>query len=133
MGKSRTFASTAKPSSRSFSPGDYPEQVFEAANGAKTVIRYGNKRVNATLQLGFTNISDLVALDILEFYQEVSAAHDWITFKTEQFAGMDFWLRSFVEYNPGLKWRFSQPPQVTSVQPDISNVSCSFVACLDGD
>ena len=31
----------------------------------------------------------------------------------------------------GLKWRYSQPPSVTSVQPGISNVSCSFVACLD--
>lgn len=31
----------------------------------------------------------------------------------------------------GLKWRYSQPPTVTSTFKGRSNVSCSFVACLD--
>ena len=30
-----------------------------------------------------------------------------------------------------LKWRYAAAPTVTSVFPGISNVSCSFVACLD--
>ena len=52
------FPSDLAPSSRSFTAGEYPQNVFEAQNGAKSVIRYGNKQVNATLTLGFTNISD---------------------------------------------------------------------------
>ena len=31
----------------------------------------------------------------------------------------------------GLRWRYTQAPQVTSIYRGISNVSCSFVACLD--
>ena len=31
----------------------------------------------------------------------------------------------------GLKWRYSGPPSVTSTFKGLSNVSCSFVACLD--
>ena len=49
---------TIKPTSRSYSPGQYPSTDFESLNGTKTHIRYGNKRVNATLSLGFSNISD---------------------------------------------------------------------------
>ena len=30
-----------------------------------------------------------------------------------------------------LKWRYSAPPTVTSTFNGLSNVSCSFVACLD--
>ena len=49
---------TIKPTSRSYSPGTYPSTDFESLDGTKTHLRYGNKRVNATLQLGFSNISE---------------------------------------------------------------------------
>ena len=42
-----------KPTSRSYSPGEYPSTNFESLDGTKTHIRYGNKRVNSTLTLGF--------------------------------------------------------------------------------
>jgi hypothetical protein len=35
------------------------------------------------------------------------------------------------ESGSGLKWRYSGPPSVTSTFKGLSNVSCSFVACLD--
>ena len=54
---SETFPAI-KPSGRSFDIGSYPEAVFEAQNGAKSYIRYGNKRVNASLTLSFSNITD---------------------------------------------------------------------------
>ena len=47
-----------KPASRSYTPGNYPQVEFVAQNGAKTVLRYGNKKVDAKLSLGFTNITD---------------------------------------------------------------------------
>ena len=47
-----------KPSSRTFTPGRYPQTEFVAQNGAKTVLRYGDKQVDAKLTLGFTNLSD---------------------------------------------------------------------------
>ena len=60
-----------KPSSRSYTPGRYPQTEFIAQNGAKTVIRYGNKKVDAKLSLGFTNITDAEANEILNFYEEI--------------------------------------------------------------
>ena len=47
-----------KPTSRSYTPGRYPQLEFVAQNGAKTVLRYGNKKVDAKLTLEFTNITD---------------------------------------------------------------------------
>ena len=57
-----------KPSSRSYTPGTFPQTEFVAQNGAKTVIRYGNKKTDAKLTLGFTNITD-------EGFVQLSATH----------------------------------------------------------
>ena len=66
------FPPNIAPSSRSFTPGEYPQTVFEAQNGAKSIIRYGNKAVNSTLTLGFTNVSDGDAVLILGNYNNVN-------------------------------------------------------------
>ena len=130
------FPENIAPSSRSFKAGEYPQSVFESQNGSKTIIRYGNKAVNATLTLGFTNISDADALSIITNYKNVNSDWDNVVFGTTR--GMqgveDKDLRAEIYGDSeGIRWRYSAPPSVTSVQPGINNVSCSFVACLDGD
>ena len=122
------------PSSRSFSPGDYLKSAFEAQNGAKTFIRYSNKRVNATLTLGFSNISDADAALILTNYENVNSDWDYVTFdRGYATSGVtDTSLLAYLkESGSSLKWRYSAPPSVTSSFKGKSNVSCSFVACLD--
>tara|TARA_B100001250_G_scaffold124629_1_gene105930 strand:- start:6176 stop:6598 length:423 start_codon:yes stop_codon:yes gene_type:complete len=135
------FPSNLAPSSRSFTAGEYPQTVFEAQNGAKSVIRYGNKVVNAKLTLGFTNISDENVMSILYNYKDVNSEWKYITFsKTKGLQGIEHnglantviaGTSNYME--SGLRWRYDGPPNVTSVQPGINNVSCKFVACLDGD
>ena len=128
------------PSSRSFSPGSYPETVFEAQNGAKSFIRYGNKPVNASLSLSFTNISDSDANSILTaYFDSESVAENYINISSEALAGIksivtdDSLSYRIGQYSTALRWRFSGPPEYSSVFPGVANVSCSFVACLDGD
>jgi len=124
-----------KPSSRSYSPGEFPQATFQAQNGARSVIRYGNKRVNSQLNVSFNNITDDQAYQILENYRDVNSDWDYVTFdQASGLAGIGSTLTSYVdETSSGLRWRYGGPPQVSSVQPGISNVSCSFVGCLDGD
>ena len=130
-----------KPSSRSYTPGRYPQTEFIAQNGAKTVLRYGNKKVDAKLSLGFTNITDTEANKILDFYENINSDYDYINFsfqKKHALAGVDILaLRQKISQkdNNGykLRYRFDGPPTLTSVKPGISNVQCKFVACLDGD
>ena len=134
-----------KPSSRSYTPGTYPQTEFVAQNGAKSVIRYGNKKTDAKLTLGFTNIEDAQANEILKRYEEVNSVYDYIHFpSTSALAGIAAppTLTSTLRDKMGerdnsgntlLRYRFDGPPTVTSVRPGRSNVQCKFVACLDGD
>ena len=134
------FFHNIKPSSRSYTHGTYPQTEFVAQNGAKTVLRYGNKKVDAKLSLGFTNITDTKANEILDLYEEVNSDYDYIIFTVKDaLAGIknDSLLAKQSETNTSgnfkLRYRFDGPPTVTSVRPGRSNVQCKFVACLDGD
>ena len=133
MTTARAFPSV-KPSSRSYEPGDYPSNTFESLDGTKTHLRFGNKRLNATLTLSFNNIEDSDAALILANYENVNSDWDYVTFnRGHATSGItDSNLLSYLrESGSSLKWRYSEPPKVTSVYPGISNVTCSFVACLD--
>jgi hypothetical protein len=135
-----------KPSSRTYSPGKYPQTEFVAQNGAKTILRYGDKQVDAKLTLNFTNITDSEAFAILENYRLVNTEHDYVTFnQASGLAGIGGDghtmpdgslgnLAAYVDAIPlGLRYRYESPPTVTSVKPNRSNVQCKFVACLNGD
>ena len=130
-----------EPTSRNYTPGIYPQTEFVAQNGAKTVIRYGNKKVNAKLSLGFTNITDSQANEILTLYETVNSVYDFINFSFQNknaLAGVNtLALRQTISQKNDngykLRYRFDGPPTLTSVKPGISNVQCKFVACLDGD
>ena len=127
-----------KPSSRTFNPGKYPSTTFESLDGTKTHLRYGNRRVNATLTLGFSNLSDSDAKLIIDNYVLTNEDWDdadektrWVVFSsTRGLGGAATDLASYMMPS-GLRWRYTQAPKVTSVYPGISNVSCSFVGCLD--
>ena len=133
-----TFPVGITPTSRNYSPGEFPQSVFEAQNGAKTVLRYGNKRVNASLSLSFKNITDNQAAEILANYETINSDWDYLNFNgTDVLKGITpttSTLKTYVrESNSGLRWRYAKAPQVSSgTYPGVSNVSCSFVACLDG-
>ena len=134
-----------RPTQRSYSPGTFPSTNFESLDGTKTHIRFGNRRVNATLQLGFLNITDAEAALIVENYEDVNSTWDYVTFtSTDGVSGVSDSKEVTGQTNPasslqslvkeggtGLLWRYSGPPTVTSTFKGRSNVSCSFVACLD--
>lgn len=131
------------PSARSFDPGTFPQTVFEAQNGATSVMRYSNKRVNAKLALSFQNITNEQVQEILQNYISVNDDWDYVYFadKDPALDGLDSdvasslvpTLKSYLAGQPGgLRWRYTEPPKVTSVFPGVSSVECSFNAYLDG-
>ena len=122
------------PSSRSFVPGRYPSTDFESLDGTKTHIRFGNKRVNATMNLGFSNLSDSEVQSIIDNYVAVNSVWDEVVFMTDRgLSGITDpnYRKEITGHWTGLSWRYSAPPTVTSTFDGLSNVSCSFVACLD--
>ena len=135
-------AALPAPSSRTYSPGDYPQVEFEAQNGVKTVIRYGKNRTGSILTLTYNNISDDLAGHIISNYVAVMSIYDYVDFEDSKamdgiedtMAGSGEALRRYMKESANispLKWRYDGPPEVTSVVPGRSNVQCKFVACLD--
>jgi len=124
-----------QPSSRSYSPGEFPQRQFQAQNGAVTVMRYSNQRVNSSLTLGFSNITDGQARVILDHYQNVNSDWDYVTFTTSNaVAGVvDGQMQDYIEEKGALRWRYSEPPTVESTFIGRCNVSCSFTGFFDGN
>jgi len=67
-------------------------------------------------------------------YENVNSDWDYVTFNGG-YATAGVTNTSLLAYlkesGSSLKWRYSGPPSVTSSFKGKSNVSCSFVACLD--
>jgi len=132
------FPSGITPTSRSYSPGEFPQTIFESQNGAKTILKYGSKRVNASLSLSFKNITDNQAAQILGNYENINSDWDYLNFNgTDVLNGIEpstSTLSNYVrESNSGLRWRYAKAPEVSSgTYKGVSNVSCSFIACMDG-
>lgn len=123
------------PSGRTYSPGKFPQSEFRAQNGALTVVRFGNKRVDAELALSFDNISDENAALILANYEQVNSAWDYVTFTADNAAkGASDAMRTYIKEtgSSALRWRYAEPPSVQSTFRGRSTVSCKFVAVLDG-
>lgn len=125
-----------KPSSRSYSPGTYAQTEFKGLNGATTVIRFSSRRADSSLELGFQNITDAQAADILQHYENVNSDWDYATFTAANAsAGASSDLADYIREvgGSGLRWRYAEPPKVESVQPGRSSVTCSFIGILDGN
>ena len=126
------------PTARSFDLGQFPQTMFEAQNGATSVIRYSNKRVNATLSLTFKNLKNNKVDNILDHYISVNDDWDYVFFAHDSAAleGLNVQygnLKQYIKGQPGgLRWRYTESPKVTSVFPGVSTVECKFNAYLDG-
>ena len=134
------------PTSRSYKPGKYPQSQFQATNGATTVVQYGSQCYNSELQMTFANIRDERAAELMDLYYEVNGKWDYLvldgqdgdTGTIEDNAGAaggikDTGLRDQIrEKDRILKYRFKEPPTLTSVMPGVSTVQMTLVGYLDG-
>ena len=122
------------PSARSYTPGVFPETQFQAQNGAVVRVRYGNQRTNSRLSLTFSNITDANAAEVLQNYVDVMEDDNYAQFTTSNVAaGAEEGLIPFIrETNSALKWKYAEPPLVTSVKPGLSTVTCEFIGELEG-
>jgi len=121
------------PTSRRFKPGRLRETRFEAQNGATTFILFGGVFVNAELDLVFQNIKDDDARQILAHYRSV-VGDDYVTFdKDHGLGGMADALITQVDTgSTELRYRYDGPPELESVYPGVSSVSCRFIGYLYG-
>lgn len=130
----RAFPTDIIPTSRTFTPGRFPETAFESRNGSVSFVQYGQNFVNAELTMSFANINDGKALQILQHYKSV-LGDDYVVFAANAgFQGMNAELvdGGLETGEDLLRWRYSAAPQLTSVFPGISTVQVKFVGVLYG-
>lgn len=129
----RSFPAEIPPTGRTYKPGRIPETVFEAQNGAVSIVQYGQNFVNAELTLDFANITDDNATKILQHYASV-LGDDAVVFGNDHgFQGIDDYLQGSMENGVGLlRWRYKTAPQVQSIYPGISSVQLQFIGVLYG-
>lgn len=121
------------PTGRKYTPGRLPETRFQSQNGSTIFVQFGGYFVNAKLELTFENVRDEDAQAILVHYRS-TVADDYVTFdKSHGLGGMTDNLITQVDTGKGtLRYRYDGPPEVVSVFPGVSSVSCSFIGYLYG-
>lgn len=120
---------TLAPTSRDFSPGDWPIKRYNAQSGAEVRILYGSRRVNAKLSLGYDNITDANAQAFLDDY---AAQYGTLRTFTLPSAVRTGWSGSStsIDAPPDAAWRYEGEPQVRSVRPGRSSVTVNLVAVV---
>ena len=118
------------PSSRTFSPGDFPIKKFNAQNGAEVRILYGSRRVNQVFELSYANISDQEANLFLVDYEDQQGTFKrfYLSDKTYEGWGLAGSATSELDRGPGTLWRYDAPPSIVSVRPGISSVTVKLRA-----
>ena len=121
------------PTSRRYSPGRLPETRMQTQNGSTVFVQFGGVFVNAELELVFQNIRDDDARQILAHYRSV-VGDDYVTFdKDHGLGGMTDALITQVDTgNTTLRYRYAEPPELESVYPGVSSVSCRVIGYLYG-
>jgi hypothetical protein len=117
------------PTSRDYTPGDWPVKSFPTQSGAEVRIRYGNQRTNSTLALNYDNITDTSAETFLTHYNETQGTFLTFTLPSQTFTG---WNGSTL--TPGTDtnaaWRYASSPQVTNIRPGVSSVRVELVGVI---
>lgn len=120
-----------RPTQRGYMPGKFPQTFFESINGATSVVQFGSVAYNSELTLRFDNIQDSIADQIISAYESSNGQWDYVLFSGGVLDCVSSQMRTRMEEGL-LRWRFAEPPTVNYKFRDRCDVSCRFIAFLDG-
>jgi len=120
---------TLQPTSRDFSPGDWPIKRFNSQSGAEVRILYGSQRTNAKISLGYDNISDANAQLFLDDYAAQIGTLRTFDLPDAVRTGWTGTAAS-IDAPTGAKWRYESEPSVRAVRPGRSSVTVNLVAVI---
>ena len=133
------------PSSRSYTPAQYPVKAFKSESGVEVRILYGSQPTGAKLQLQYQNLLDDQAELFIEHFRSVQGTFQTFylgSSGTDEGANIDEdsakagWNGdpSNLSKNSGEAtdncWRYAQAPQLSSVKRGVSSVTVNLVAVL---
>lgn len=120
---------TLNPTSRQFSPGEYPIRTVRSQSGVETRILYGSQRTGMTLELAYGNVTDAQAQLFSQHYDEAKGSFLTFTLPAQVRAGWNA-AASTLDTVGANRWRYDSPPSITSVRPGVSSVQVKLVGVL---
>ena len=124
---------TIRPSTRQYSPGNWPVRTYNAQNGAEVRLLYGSVRTNLKLQLAYTNLPDAEAAKFLDHFDETKGTYKTFKLSTDaRVAMLAGWKDTAGALDPpqGVDWRYEQAPQLVAVRPGVSTVTISLIGVI---
>lgn len=126
-----------RPSSRTFTPPRWPTNATRSQSGVTSTRLWGSKPSDATLALGYDNITDDRAARFLAVHHAAKGPTLELTLSPEVFTGMSAKLHAELAAlaTQGLRWFFPEndPPRISSVKPGISSVQVNLIGQLRMD
>ena len=100
------------PSSRVFTPGEYPHTAFRAWNGLEGRVRHSNVMLASTLRLTFISLTEANMLSILNHYTSKQGEYLPFTIPSQLLSGVS----AAADYTlTGYQWRYVEPPVVDDI------------------
>lgn len=99
---------TLTPSSRTFTPGEYPHTYYGGMNGKHSTVRNSTVMLSSQLRLSFVALTEAEMLSILSHYQGQKGRYLSFAVPSDLFSGAtatDYALT-------GYAWRYIEPPMV---------------------
>lgn len=110
------------PSSRTFTPGEYPATAFSAFSGVQNRVRHSNVLIAAQLQLSFIGLPEADMLAIWEHYAGRRGSFRSFALPAEVVS-----FGSITDYVPGVyQWRYAGPGVVEDLPCGGHNVTLTL-------
>jgi len=122
-----TFPAIA-PSSRSFTPGEYPHAAFTALSGEQSRVRHSDAVVGGSIDLTFTRLTEEERSLIEQHYLGQQGEFLSFSLPPETFSGFNPY--DFLE-GAGL-WRYAEPPEIEDFCGPHHDVRVRLVAATGG-
>lgn len=117
---------TLTPTSREFTPGDWPVKRYNSQSGAEIRILYGNLRTNAKISLSYENITNTNGQLFLADYNSNYGTLRTFTLPTELFTGWPD--TSGLDAPAGTRWRYEAEPKIQHFYAGRCSVSIALIA-----
>lgn len=111
------------PSSRTFTPGEYPHTPFTTYNGLQNRVRHSNVMLSSSLRLSFIALAEADMLSILSHYQGQAGGFESFLLPSSIWSGVttisDYELTDY-------RWRYTEAPTVDDAYCSLYNVELAL-------
>jgi hypothetical protein len=114
-----------QPSSRTFTPGQYPHVRFRGMSGRQNAVRTNNVMLESRLRLSFLAITEAEMLSILSHYSQQRGSFESFPIPADVLSGVG----STADFSrPGYGWIYAGPPSVEDLMCGGHDVTLELIS-----